>query len=417
MKTKKWVIVVAAVCSVVAMGLASGNAAAQGKVSDNVVRIGVLTDMSGQFSHESGQGAVTAVKMAVEDFGGKVLGYPVEVIYADHLNKTDIATTKAREWFDTGKVDMVANLINSACAIAVSNVAAEKNRIAITNGSGTSRLTNDQCTPNSIHYAYDTYSLANGTTKAMLDKGLDTWFFLTVDYAFGHALEADAAAMVTKAGGKVLGKVRYPIDATDLSSFALQALASKAKVVAIAGSGTQFINGVKAAQQFGLTRAGQTVVGLLVWMTDVHAMGLEVAQGLVLTNGFYWDRDKETREWAKRFFARAKKMPHMGDAGDYSSTMLYLKAVQAAGTDEAKAVMAKMKEMRVNDFFAKNGYVRVDGRFIHDQYVYQVKKPSESKYPWDYYKLLKVIPGDQAFRPLSESVCPQVTKEMKEMKK
>lgn len=410
MKAKKLVIAVVAVCTVVAMALAAGDVTAQGKASDNVVRIGVLTDMSGQFSHEAGQGAVTAVKMAVEDFGGKVLGSPIEVIYADHLNKTDIATTKAREWFDTGKVDLVANLINSACAIAVSNVAHEKNRIAITNGSGSSRLTNDQCTPNSIHYAYDTYSLAKGTASAMLEKGMDTWYFLTADYAFGHALEADAAAMVTKAGGKVLGKVRYPIDATDLSSFALQAMASKAKVVAIAGSGTQFITGVKAAQQFGLTRSGQTVVGLLVWLTDVHSMGLDVAQGLVLTNGFYWDRDNETRAWSKRFFERMKKMPHMGDAGDYSSTIHYLKAVQAAGTDEAKAVMAKMKEMPVNDFFAKNGRVRVDGRFIHDQYVYEVKKPSESKAPWDYYKPVKVIPGDQAFRPLAESVCPLVKK-------
>jgi branched-chain amino acid transport system substrate-binding protein len=409
MKRKSWGIA-AAVCMAVAMVFVAGNAAAQGKVSDNVVRIGVLTDMSGQFSHESGEGSVQAVKMAVEDFGGKVLGMPIEVIYADHLNKTDIATTKAREWIDAGKVDLIAGLINSACAIAVSNVANEKSRIAITNGSGTSRLTNDQCTPLSIHWAYDTYSLANGTTNAMLEKGLDTWYFMTVDYAFGHALEADGMDFVKKKGGKVLGKVRYPIDATDLSSFALQALASKAKAVAIAGSGTQFINGVKAAQQFGLTKAGQTVVGLLVWMTDVHSMGLEVAQGLVLTNGFYWDRDDETRAFAKKFFARTKKMPHMGDAGDYSSTMHYLRAIQAAGTDEAHAVMAKMKSMKVNDFFAKNGYVRADGRFIHNQYVYQVKKPSESKYAWDYYKPVKVIPAEQAFRPLSESVCPIIKK-------
>lgn len=410
MKTKKWVSAAAAVCSALVVGLAAGNAAAQGKASDNVVRIGVLTDMSGQFSHESGQGAVTAVQMAVEDFGGKVLGSPVEVIYADHLNKTDIATTKAREWFDTEKVDMVANLINSAVAIAVANVARDKNRIAIVNGSGSSRLTNDACTPNSIHYAYDTYALAKGTAKAMMDKGGDSWFFLTADYAFGHALESDAAAMVKLGKGTVLGSARYPIDATDLASFALQAVSSKAKVVAIAGSGTQFINAVKSAQQFGVGRSGQTLAGLLVWVTDVHAMGLQVAQGLVLTNGFYWDRDDKTRAWSKRFFERMKRMPHMGDAGDYSSTMHYLKAVEAAGTDEAKAVMAKMKEMPVNDFFAKNGRVRADGRFIHDMYVYEVKKPSESKYPWDYYKLRAVIPGDQAFRPLAESVCPLVKK-------
>jgi len=411
MKTKRWVIA-AVLFTVVAMVFVAGNAAAQvkGKISDNVVKIGVLTDMSGQFSHEAGEGSVTAVKMAVEDFGGKVLGAPIEVIYADHLNKTDIATTKAREWIDAGKVDLIAGLINSACAIAVSNVANEKNRIAITNGSGTSRLTNDQCTPLSIHWAYDTYSLANGTVSAMLEKGLDTWYFMTVDYAFGHALEADGMDFVKKGGGKVVGKVRYPIDATDLSSFALQALASKAKVVAIAGSGTQFINAVKAAQQFGLTKAGQTVVGLLVWFTDLYSMGLDVGQGLVLTNGFYWDRDDETRAWAKKFYQRMKRYPHMGDAGDYSSTMHYLRAVQAAGTDEAHAVMAKMKSMRVNDFFAKDGYVRIDGRFIHDQYVYQVKKPSESKGEGDFYKLIKVIPGEKAFRPLSESVCPMVKK-------
>ena len=410
MKTKKGIVAVATACMVVAMALAAGDAAAQGKVSDNVVRIGVLTDMSGQFSHEEGQGGVTAVKMAVEDFGGKVLGSPIEVIYADHLNKTDIAATKAREWFDTGKVDLVTGLINSAVAITVSNIARDKSRIAITNGSGTSRLTNDQCTPNSIHYPYDTYALAKGTTNAIMDKGGDTWFFMTVDYAFGHALEADSIAMIEKRGGKVLGKVRYPIDATDLSSFAMQALTSKAKVVAIAGSGTQFINGVKAAQEFGVVRSGQTLVGLLVWDTDIEAMGLQVAQGLVFTSGFYWDRDDATRAWSKRYIERMKKIPHMGDAGNYSSTMHYLRAVQAAGTDEAKAVMAKMKEMRVNDFFAKNGYVREDGRFIHDMYVNEVKKPSESKYKYDYCKQIKVIPGEQAFRPVAESECSLLKK-------
>ncbi len=409
---KKWWVIAAALCLGVAMVFAAGNAAAQvkGKISDNVVRIGVLTDMSGQYSHEEGMGGVTSVQMAVQDFGGKVLGAPIEVIYADHLNKPDIATTKAREWFDTGGVDLVVGLINSACAIAVSNLANEKNRIAITNGSGTSRLTNDQCTPLSIHYPYDTYALAKGTTNQIMDAGGDTWFFMTADYAFGHALEADSIAMVEKRGGKVVGKVRYPMDSTDLSSFAMQALSSKAKVVAIAGSGTQFINGVKAAQEFGIVRSGQTLVGLLVWDTDVEAMGLQVAQGLVLTNGFYWDRDDETRAWSKRYIKRMNKIPTMSDAGNYSSTMHYLRSIQAAGTDEAKAVMAKMKATRVNDFFAKNGYVRQDGRFIHEMYVYEVKKPSESKYKYDYYKLRKVIPAEEAFRPLSESVCPIVKK-------
>jgi branched-chain amino acid transport system substrate-binding protein len=384
---------------------------AQVKISDDVVRIGVMTDMSGQFSHEAGEGSVTAVKMAVEDFGGTVLGKPIEVIIADHQNRNEVAIAKAKEWYDIGKVDMIANLINSSIALAVTNVAQEKNRIAIVNGSGSSRLTGDSCTPNSIHYAYDTYALAQGTGKALIKEGLNSWYFLTADYAFGHALEGDTANVVKANGGKVAGAIRYPIDTPDHSSFLLQAQASKAKVVAVAGSGTTFINAVKSAKDFGLTDGGkQSIAGLLVWITDIDSMGLNTAQGLVLTNGFYWDRDDETRAFSKRFFERMKRMPHMGDAGDYSSTMHYLNAIKAAGTDDAKTVMAKMREMPVNDFFAKNGRVREDGRFVHDMYVYEVKKPSESKYAWDYYKLRAVIPGDEAYRPLSESKCPLVKK-------
>lgn len=395
-----------------AAGLAlAGPAYAQTKISDDVVKIGVLTDMSGQFSHEAGEGSVTAVKMAVEDFGGTVLGKPIEVIVADHQNRNEVAIAKAREWYDVGKVDMIANLINSSIALAVTNVAQEKSRIAIVNGSGSSRLTGDSCTPNSIHYAYDTYALGQGTGKALIKEGLNSWYFLTADYAFGHALEADTAGVVKANGGTVVGAIRYPIDTADHSSFLLQAQASKAKVVAIAGSGTTFINAVKSAKDFGLTDGGkQTIAGLLVWITDINSMGLTAAQGLVLTNGFYWDRDEDTRAFSKKFFAKMKRMPHMGDAGDYSSTMHYLNAIKAAGTDDAKVVMAKMREMPVNDFFAKNGRVREDGRFIHDMYVYEVKKPSESKYAWDYYKLRAVIPGDEAFRPLSESKCPLIKK-------
>jgi branched-chain amino acid transport system substrate-binding protein len=330
------------------------------------------------------------------------------VSVADHQNKNDVATAKAREWFDVGKVDMVANLINSGVALSVANVAKEKNRIAIVNGSGSSRLTGDSCTPNSIHYAYDTYSLANGTGKALAKEGGTSWYFLTADYAFGHALEADTSAVVKSLGGKVLGATRYPVNAMDQSSFLLQAQQSGAKVVALAGSGTVFVNSVKAAREFGMTSAGQTLAGLLVWITDIRELGLETAQGLVLTNAFYWDRDDETRAFAKRFSERMKRVPHMGDAGDYSSTMHYLKAIQAAGTDDATAVMAKMRELPVNDFFAKNGRIREDGRMIHDMYVYEVKKPSESKGEWDYYKLRSVIPAEEAFRPLSESTCPLV---------
>ena len=407
---------VATICAALAMSLPAHaqSPAAQptaGKISNDMVKIGVLTDMSGQFSHESGEGSVTAVKMAVEDFGGKVLGNPIEVIVADHQNKTEVAIAKAKEWFDVDKVDMIANLINSAVAIGVAGVAKEKNGIAIINGSGSSRLTGDMCTPNSIHYAYDTYALAVGTGNALIKQGKKNWFFLTADYAFGHALEADTASVVKAGGGAVVGSVRYPINTLDHGSFMLQAQGSGADVIAVAGSGTVFINAVKAAHDFGLTQSGkQSLAGLLVWITDIHSMGLENAQGLVLTNAFYWDRDDETRAFSKRFEARMGRKPHMGDAGDYSSTMHYLKAVEAAGTDEAQSVMAKMREMKVNDFFAKNGYIRADGRFIHDMYVYQVKSPSESKGPWDYYKLVQVIPGEQAFRPLSQSQCPLIKK-------
>ena len=396
---------------VAAAVIVSNLAAAQtAGISDDAVKIGVLTDMSGQFSHESGEGAVTAVKMAVEDFGGKVFGKPIEVLVADHQNKPDTASALARKWFDVDHVDMVANLINSSIALTVSQLAKEKNKIAIINGSGSSRLTNDACTPNSIHYAYDTYALARGTGSALMKGDQKSWYFLTADYAFGHALEADTSAVVKAMGGEVVGSTRYPIETFDQSSFLLQAQGSKAQVVALAGSGNVLVNAIKSAQEFGIRKNGQTLAGLLVWITDIKSLGLETAQGLVLTNAFYWDRDDETRAWSKRFQERMKRMPHMGDAGDYSSTMHYLKAVQAAGTDEAQAVMRKMREIPVNDFFAKNGRVREDGRMVHDMYVYEVKKPSESKGEWDYYKLREVIPGDQAFRPLKDSACPLVKK-------
>lgn len=406
------------VCRQAALGVAfagcitlgSASTAFAGGISDDVVKIGVLTDMSGQFSHESGEGAVTAVRMAAEDFGGTVLGKPIDVVSADHQNKPDIASSIARKWYEVEKVDMIANLINSSIALGISQVAKEKDRIAIVNGSGSSRLTNDACTPNSVHYAYDTYALARGTGAALMKSGGTSWYFLTADYAFGHALEADTSAIVTAMGGHVVGSTRYPPDALDQSSFLLKAQSSHAKVVALAGSGTVFVNAVKSAHEFGIDAGGQTLAGLLVWITDIKSLGLDTAQGLVLTNAFYWDRDDETRAWSRRFFERMKRMPHMGDAGDYSSTMHYLKAVQAAGTDDAQAVMAKMREIPVNDFFAKNGRIREDGRMVHDMYVYEVKKPSESKGEWDYYKLREVIPGSEAFRPLSDSACPLVKK-------
>ncbi|KQX43168.1 MULTISPECIES: ABC transporter substrate-binding protein [Ensifer] len=372
------------------------------------VKIGVLTDVSGQFSHEAGEGAIAAVKMAVEDFGGKVLDRPLEVVVADHQNKPEVAVSTAREWYESQGVTMINNLINSGIALAVAQVAKDEDKIAIVNGSGSSRLTNDSCTPNSIHYSYDTYALANGTANELIRQGLKNWFFLTADYAFGHALEADATQIVKANGGEVSGAVRYPIETSDHSAFMLQAQASPAQVVALAGSGTTFVNAVKSAAEFGLTSSGKIVAGLLVWDTDVHSLGLETAQGMILTNAFYWDRDDETRAFAKKFELRVGRPPHMGDAGDYSSTMHYLQAVQAAGTTDTRQVMAKMKEMPVNDFFAKNGKIREDGRFVHDMYVYQVKTPAESTGEWDLLKLVTTIPGDKAFRPLSESQCPLV---------
>jgi len=372
-------------------------------------RIGVMTDLSGPFSHESGTGAVNAVKMAVQDFGGKVLNQPIEVLINDHLNKPDVAAAKAREWFDTLNVRMINDVINSGVALSVINVAKEKDRIVIVNGSGSSRITGDACTPNSIHYAYDTYALANGTGNEIIKQGGDTWFFLTADYAFGHALEADTTAAVKAGGGKVIGSVRHPINTADYSSFLLQAQGSGAKVVGIAGSGTGFMNAVKSANEFGLTKSGkQSLAGLLVWITDVDALTLEYAQGLTLTNGFYWDQDEESRAWSKRFFELTKRMPTMSDAGNYSSTMHYLKAVAAAGTDDTQKVMAKMREMPINDWFAKGGKIRPDGRMVHDMYVYKVKSPAESKYAWDYYKKVATIAGDKAFRPMDQGGCPLV---------
>lgn len=392
--------------------LAAGSVLASSAVlaQDGPVKIGVLTDVSGQFSHEAGEGSITAVRMAIEDFGGQVLGKPIEFLSADHQNRTEVAVATARGWYENEGVTLIANLINSGIALAVAQVAKEENGIAIVNGSGSSRLTNDGCTPNSIHYAYDTYALANGTSKELMRQGKNNWFFLTADYAFGHALEADASAIVTAEGGQVSGAIRYPIETSDHSAFMLQAQASPADVVAIAGSGTTFINAVRSSREFGLTQSGKTVAGLLVWLTDTHALGLDIAQGMILTNAFYWDRDEGTRAFAAKFEERMGRKPHMGDAGDYSSTMHYLKAVEAAGTTEAQAVMAKMRETPINDFFATGGIIREDGRMVHDMYVYQVKTPEESTGEWDVYKLVTVIPGDEAYRPLSESLCPLVKK-------
>ena len=334
MKTKK---LVAAVCAAIQTFALAPAMAQTSKLSDDVVKIGVLTDMGGLYSDLSGEGSVTAVRMAIEDFGGKVLGRPIELIFADHQNKADIASAKAREWYDAQKVDMIADLVTSSTALAVVDIAKQKNRIAIVNGAGSSRLTNEACTPNSIHYAWDTYALANGTANAILKQGGTSWYFLAADYAFGHSLEKDASDVIKSKGGKIVGGSRHPLAAADFSSFMLQAQASGAQVIAFANAGPDAVNSIKAAKEFGLTKSGkQSLASLLITVNDVHSLGLETAQGLYATDAFYWDLDDETRKWSKRFFGKMKKMSNMIHAGVYSSTMHYLKAIQAAGTDEAE---------------------------------------------------------------------------------
>lgn len=388
----------------------SATARAATKVSDGVVKIGVLTDMSGTYSDLAGPGSLVAVQMAVADFIAKEKpDFKIEVISADHQNKGDIAAIKAREWIDTEKVDVIVDLVTTSTALAVMKVAKEKNRITIVSGAGSTPITNEQCTDTNVHWTYDTYAMAVGTGKAVVKQGGKTWFFLTADYAFGKALEKDTTTVVLEEGGKVLGHVLHPFPAQDFSSFLLQAQASGAQVIGLANAGNDTINAIKQAAEFGITPK-QTLAGLLMFLSDVHSLGLKATQGMYLTTGFYWDRNAETRAWSKRFFEKRKRMPTMVHAGDYSAVYHYLKAIKAVGTDDTKVVMAKMKATPINDFFAKNGKIRVDGRMVHDMYLAQVKKPGESKYPWDYYHIRQVIPADQAFLPLSKSTCPLVKK-------
>jgi branched-chain amino acid transport system substrate-binding protein len=383
-----------------------------GKVSDDVVKIGVLTDMTGFYSDFAGPGSVLAVKMAVEDFGGKVLGKPIEVISADHQNKADIASTTARRWFDEERVDAVVDLVNSGTALAVMPVAAEKKRITILSGPATTAITGEKCTAYNVHYTYNNWALANGTGREVVRSGGDSWFFITADYVFGKSLEADTSAVVTAAGGKVVGSVRHPQNNADFSSYLLQAQSSGAKVVGLANAGADTINTIKQANEFGLT-AKQSLAGLLVFITDIHSLGLPVAKGMYLTTAFYWDTDDATRAWSKKFESNADNKKHakpsMVQAGLYSSTMHYLQAIKDAGTDDADAVMAKMKSTPVNDFFAK-GTIGPDGLFRHDMLLVQVKTPEESKYPWDYYKIVKRIPAAEAFPSVELQKCPLVVK-------
>jgi branched-chain amino acid transport system substrate-binding protein len=387
----------------------SSSPPALAQISDDVVKIGVLTDMNGPASTPTGQGSVTAAQMAVDDFGGKVLGKPISVIVGDHQDKPDIGASIARRWYDTEQVDLIVDVPVSAVGLAVQNIANEKKRMFIAHSTGTADFHGKFCSPYAIQWVFDTRALAVGTAQEVVKRGGDSWFFLTDDYAFGHSLEKDASAVIVKNGGKVLGAVRLPFATPDVSSFVLQAQASKAKIIGIAGGPPNNGNEIKTAGEFGVLKGGQQMAGLLVLITDIHALGLPVAQGLLLTTSFYWDMDQKTRDWSIRYFSKMDRMPTMWQAGVYSSVMNYLNAVKDSGTDEPLKVAAKMREKPIEDFFARNGRLREDNLMVHDLMLVQVKKPEESKYPWDYYTVLAKISGEDAFGP-PDPACPLVKK-------
>ena len=395
---------------VAALALAFAGGAAQAQISGNVVKIGVMNDMSGVYADIGGPGSVVAAKMAVEDFQKmSKAGLKVEIVSADHQNKPDVGSTIARQWYDTDGVDAIADVPTSSVALAVSQVTRDKGKAFLATGPATADLTGKACSPNTVHWLYDTWMLANGTGSAIVKTGGDTWFFLTADYAFGHALERDTEAVVLKNGGKVLGKVRHPLATQDFSSFLLQAQASKAKIIGLANAGGDTTNAIKQAAEFGIVKGGQNLAGLLVFLTDVHALGLDKAQGLIFTESWYWDLNDATRAWTKRFAAgNGGKYPSMVHAGVYSAVTHYLKAVAALKSDDGTKVVAKMKETPTDDPLFGKGTVRADGRKVHPAYLVEVKKPAESKGPYDYYKIRATIPADQAFRPMAEGGCPLV---------
>ena len=393
------------VSTAIAAGLVlAAPASAQG------VKIGILNDQSGVYADYGGKYSVEAAKMAIEDFGGTVLGQKIELISADHQNKPDLATSIARRWYDVEGVDMITELTTSSVALAVQELSKAQKKIDIVVGAATSRLTGDSCTPYGFHWAYDTHALAVGTGGALTEAGGDSWFFLTADYAFGYALEEDTTTVVKAKGGKVLGSVRHPLNSSDFSSFLLQAQSSKAKIVGLANAGLDTTNSIKQAAEFGIVAGGQKLAGLLLTLAEVHGLGLQAAQGLVLTEGFYWDRNDQSRAFSERFLKRTGRMPNMIQAGTYSATLQYLKAVKAADSKNSDAVAKKLKELPVDDMFAQGGKVLANGRMVHDLYLFEVKKPSESKKPWDYYKMIATVPGDKAFPTAAESGCP-LTKE------
>jgi len=392
--------------TVIAAALAALAGTANAQVSDGIIKIGVMNDMSGLYADIAGPGSVTAAKMAVEDFGAAKKGMKVEVVGADHQNKPDIGSSIANQWYDVDKVDAIFDVPTSSVALAVSEITRKKGKAFLVSGAATSDLTGKACSPNTIHWTYDTWMLANGTGTAIVKTGGDTWFFLTADYAFGHALERDTETAVLKNGGKVLGKVRHPFPGQDFSSFLLQAQASKAKIIGLANAGGDTINSIKQAAEFGIVKGGQNLAGLLVFITDIHSLGLQTAQGLIFTESFYWDLNDGTRAWSKRFAAaNGGKYPSMVQAGVYSSVLHYLKAIEAAKTDDGTKVIAQMKKMPTDDPLFGKGSIRRDGRKIHPAYLVEVKKPSESKGPYDYYKIRATIPADQAFRPEKDGGC------------
>jgi branched-chain amino acid transport system substrate-binding protein len=393
--------IAAAVSAAVTMGLA---APAFAQISGDTIKIGFITDISGLYSDIDGQGGAEAIRMAVADFGGSLNGKKIEVLTADHQNKADIAASKAREWFDREGVDMLIGGTNSATALAMSKIAAEKKKPFIVIGAGTARLTNEECTPYTVHYAYDTVALAKGTGSAVVKQGGKSWFFLTADYAFGTSLENDTAAVVKTSGGKVVGSVRHPLSASDFSSFLLQAQSSGADILGLANAGGDTINAIKAANEFGVNKTMQ-LAGLLMFINDIHSLTPKLTQGMYMTDSWYWDSNEETRKWARRYFDKMKKMPSSLQAADYSATLQYLNAVKAAGTDDADKVMNQLRSMKINDMYAKNGTIRADGSMIHDMYLMQVKTPQESKYPWDYLKVVQTIPGAEAFTTKAETKC------------
>ncbi len=383
---------------------------ASAEISNGTVKIGVLTDMSGPYSDNVGAGSVLAAKMAVEDYGGKVAGMPIEVISADHQNKADIGLALARKWYDTEGVDAITEVVSSGVALAVQQLSREKDKVFLATGPGTPDLTGKACSPNGVHWAYDNYALANVATAPLVQKGLKTWYFLTADYSFGLALESEATKVVTANGGKVLGSSKHPLNSSDFSSFLLQAQASKAQVVGLANAGSDMMTALKQANEFGLTSGGQSMAALLVNLPDIHALGLANAKDLIFADSFYWDTNAKTREWSKRFMARFNgKAPGSLQAAVYGAVMHYLKAVEATKSDVGSVVVPEMKKLRINDFYTTNASIREDGRVIRDMYLLQVKQLSESKYPWDYYKILDTVPGEKAFRPLKDGNCPFIS--------